>query len=118
MECRSAGHRHDHADRGDIDSRLIEKIGSASEDPDVVLVEAEHDAKVDGDSVTMKVRDEPAIVSDPVVRLVRGLKTLLRDRLETQEERLTPAPRRQAPRTLRRARHSPCTGLSTISPAE
>src|SRR6516165_6621852 len=81
-ERRSAGHRNDHAYRGNIDSRLVEKIGGASEDSDVVLVEAEHDAKVDGNSVTMQVRDEPAIVSDAVVSLVRGLKTLLRDRLE------------------------------------
>jgi len=117
MERMSAGHRHDHADRGNIDSRLIEKIGGASEDPNVVLVEAEHDAKVDSDPVTMQVRDEPAIVTDAVVRLVRGLKTLLRDRLETQEERLAPAPRRQL-HELFVARHSPCIGSSTIFPVE
>src|SRR5215472_8991757 len=77
MERRSARHRHDHAYGGNIDSSLIEKIGGASENPDVILIEAEHNAKVDCDSVTMQVRDEPTIVSDSVMRLVRGLKTLL-----------------------------------------
>jgi len=92
MERWSAGHWHNHAYCGYIDSRLIEKIGGAAEYPDIVLVKAEHNAKVDSDSVTMQARDEPAIVSDSVVSLVRGLKTLLRDRLETHKERLASAP--------------------------
>src|SRR5690242_20281552 len=95
MKGRSAGHRHDHTYGGNVDSRLIEKIGGASEDPHIVLVEAKHDAEVDGDSVTMQVRNQPAIVAYAVVRLVGGLKTLLRNRLKAQEKRLAPAPGRQ-----------------------
>ena len=40
-------------------------------------------------------RDEPAVVVDAVVRLVRRLEALLRDRLEAQEQRLATAPRRE-----------------------
>src|SRR5690348_12839021 len=123
MERRSARHRHDHAYCGNIDSRFIEKIYGASKDPDVVLVEAEHDAQVDGDSVAMQVRDEPAIVSHAVVRLVCGLETLLRDGLETQEERLAPAPRRQfhklfVARGIRRALARPPFPQRSKSPEE
>src|SRR6185437_10232079 len=85
-----------HAYGGNIDGSIIEKIGGASKDPHIVLVEAEHDSKVDGDSVAMQVRDQPAIVVDAIVSLVCSLKTLLRDRLETQEERLAPTSRRQS----------------------
>src|ERR1041385_538554 len=78
-ERRGAGHGHDHAYGGDINSSLVEKVGGTAENADVVLVEAEHDAEVNGDSVAMQVRDERAILCDAVVRFVRGLKTFLRD---------------------------------------
>jgi hypothetical protein len=54
IEGRSPWHWDHHAHRSHIDSGLIEKIGSASEYPDVVLVKAEHNAEVDRDSVTMQ----------------------------------------------------------------
>src|SRR4029453_1881421 len=92
---RSPGHGHDHAHRRDVDARLVEELGGAAEDPDVVLVEAEHDPEVDGDPVAVQEGDEPAVVVDAVVRLVRRLEALLRDRLEAQEQRLAAAPRRE-----------------------
>ena len=45
--------------------------------------------------MAVKVRDETAVVVDAVVRLVRCLKALLRDRLEAQEQRFATAPCRE-----------------------
>src|SRR5581483_11431324 len=94
-KCWGPGHRHDHAYRGNINSGVIEKIGGTTEYRRIVLVEAKHDAKMDGDSVTVQVHDQLAIILHAIMRLVCGLKTVLRDRLETQKERLTPASRSQ-----------------------
>src|SRR4029453_6850180 len=68
--------------------------GSPAEDSHVVFVEPEHDAQVDGDTVTVKARNDSMVVVDPIVRLVRRLEALLRDRLEAQEKRLATAARR------------------------
>src|SRR5438046_2050801 len=88
-------HWQDHAHGRDVDAGLVEEVGRAAENPDVVLVEPEHDPQVDRDPVAVKVRDETAVVVDAVVRLVRRLEALLRDRLEAQEQSLATAPRRE-----------------------
>ena len=96
---------------------LIEKIGGAAEDPDVVLVEAEHDARGGRRLCSMQVRDQPAIVADAVVPLLvsPGLSCEIDSK-----------PRNSALHPLRAARRyelfvprgrSPCTGSSTISSA-
>ena len=94
LECRRTRHGHDHAHGCDVDARLIEELGRAPEDSDVVLIESEHDAQVDGHAVAVKVRDDAVVVVDAVVRLVRCVETVLRDRLETEEQRLATASRR------------------------
>ena len=50
---------------------------------------------MDRDSVAMKVRDESPVVDHAVVRFVRGLEALLRDRFEAEEQRLAAASRRE-----------------------
>src|SRR4029450_1623542 len=85
-EGRSPGHGYDHAHRRDVDARLVEELGGAAEDPDVILGEAENDPEVDGNPVAVQKGDEPAVVTDAVVRLVRRLEAVLRDRFETPEQ--------------------------------
>jgi hypothetical protein len=95
MERRRPRHRHDHAHGRDVDAALLEEVDRPAEDAGIVLVEAEHDPEMDGDAVAMKMRDESSVIDHSVVRLVRRLEALLRDRLQTQEQRLAAAPRRE-----------------------
>src|SRR5215831_17901492 len=94
-ERRGSRHRHDHAHGRDVHAGLVEELGGTAEDTDVVLVEAEHDPEVHGDPVPMEHDNEPAVVVDTVVRLVRGGEALLRDGLEAHEQRLASALRRE-----------------------
>src|SRR5579871_3587776 len=73
--------------------------------------------------MAMQARNQAAVVAYAVVRLVRGLKTLLRDRLETQEERFTPAASSQlhelfVARGIRRALACPPFSQRGESPEE
>src|SRR5262245_33740139 len=69
-KCRSAGHRYDHADGGDIDARIIQEFSRASEDPDVVLIESKHDPQVNRNLVAMQVCNQTAVTVDTVVSFV------------------------------------------------
>ena len=85
---RGSGHRNDHTDGCNVDTCRVEELGRAAKDSDVVVIESEHDPEVNRDAVMMQVRDEPPIVVDPVVGLVRRFEALLGNRLEAQEQSL------------------------------
>ncbi len=73
----SPGHGYNHAYRRDVHAGFVEELGGASEDPSVVLVEAEHDPEVDRDSIAVQHGDEPAVCIDAVMPLVRRVQALL-----------------------------------------
>src|SRR5262245_84719 len=55
---------------------------------------------MDRDAMTVKARNDSMVVVNAVVRLVRRLEAILRDRLEAQEKRLAAAARRKSDQLL------------------